>query len=187
MLSLARLWRSHGRGLIDVMAWFGCKGPLRKAIIQDDKRFPTASTIVDFLQVRFEEDITKKYYIVDDQKTACTRMKQEREAFPLRGCKSSHLISFHTDGSVDQKLSLKNLDVSFNVEEVADVVNSNDIDNDDSDENINDNEDIISQEGKLDLIEMGSFVAIIAPAGSLELFFVMKIIKKGIAPENMCN
>ena len=75
-------------------------------------------------------------------------MQQEQEAFALRGCKSTHLISFHTDGSMDQKLSLKNLDVSFNVEEVADVVNSNDIDNDDLDENVNDNEDIISQEGR---------------------------------------
>ena len=26
----------HGHGLIDAMAWFGCKGPLRKGIIQDD-------------------------------------------------------------------------------------------------------------------------------------------------------
>ena len=32
----------HGRGLIDAMAWFGCKGPMRKEIVTRDTWFATA-------------------------------------------------------------------------------------------------------------------------------------------------
>ena len=48
----------HGQGLIDAMGWFGCKGPLRKSIIEQDKWFPTWS-MVEFLQTNFENDNTK--------------------------------------------------------------------------------------------------------------------------------
>ena len=41
----------HGRGLIDAMAWFGVKGPLRQSIIEDDKWFPTAESMVDHFSI----------------------------------------------------------------------------------------------------------------------------------------
>ena len=40
----------HGRGLIDAMAWFGCKGPLRKAIITEDRWFANAEEMISFLK-----------------------------------------------------------------------------------------------------------------------------------------
>ena len=36
----------HGRGLVDDMSSFGCKGPLRQMIINKDKWFDTAEEMV---------------------------------------------------------------------------------------------------------------------------------------------
>ena len=39
----------HGRGLIDAMAWFECKGPTRKHIVETESWFENASQVVSFL------------------------------------------------------------------------------------------------------------------------------------------
>ena len=66
----------HGRGLIDAMVWFGCKGPMRKHIIQTDKWFENAEKMIEFLLEHFEDDLTKEYYFVDE-KGHCS-MEEER-------------------------------------------------------------------------------------------------------------
>ena len=42
----------HGRGLIDAMAWFGCKGPLRKSIITEDKWY-IAQQLSNFICIQW--------------------------------------------------------------------------------------------------------------------------------------
>ena len=82
----------HGRGLIDAMAWFGCKGPLRKSIITD-KWYDSADDMVAFLQDHFKTDTKKEYHIIEEELTAQLR-KEGREERVIPGCKSAHVISF---------------------------------------------------------------------------------------------
>ena len=89
----------HGRGLIDAMGWFGRKGPLRKAIIQADKWFPTALCMTEFLTTIFTDDSTKFYHYVNDENTAILRKNNECKDHPLPGCMAAHLITFKPDGS----------------------------------------------------------------------------------------
>ena len=85
----------HGCGLTDAMAWFGCKGPLRKAIIQQDKCFPTASTLVDFLQQNFKDHSTKEFCHIDLKENAKRRSQHvPDEFFILKGL--FLLISYHS-------------------------------------------------------------------------------------------
>ena len=119
--------------------------------------------MVDFLKVTFEKDTSKEYHFIDDQMNALIRQQEEREAFLLRDCKNSHLISFHADGSVQQKLPIRYLDVTFEVEDVA----LDSIDNNENYEVLENEyvcEAVMSDDGKLDLVEVGSFVAIKAPS-----------------------
>ena len=74
----------HGRGLIDAMAWFGCKGPLRQAIIGEDKWFDNASEMVDYLKQHFTGDNTKEYHLINQEKTSDIR-KQGRKGYQIDG------------------------------------------------------------------------------------------------------
>ena len=95
---------------------------------------------------------------------------------------AAHLILFNTDGSVKVTNSLKDLDSFFDNTVAAcdnDNDNNNDDDVDDIDEDIQPEYANIPDEfAKWDMIAVGSFVAIIAPPSSFELFHVMKITKK---------
>ena len=84
----------HGRGLIDAMAWFGCKGPLRKAIVTTDCWFKNAAEMFQFLTETFKYDKTKEYHLVLEEVTANVRC-EEREEIPLPRCKKSHVIAFY--------------------------------------------------------------------------------------------
>ena len=96
------------------------------------------------------------------------------------------MISFKPDGSAKLTVSLKNLDMFFNADDVeVDASDSND------DDDIGDEPQsvcaTVPDDGKLDLIEVGSYVAIKAPSSSFEMFHVMKMMKKGIASENISD
>ena len=72
----------HGRGLIDAMGWFGCKGPLRKAIIQENKWFRTAKLMIEHLEKRFE-NTNKHYHYIDDEMKALLCRSTERQERPI--------------------------------------------------------------------------------------------------------
>ena len=138
----------HGCGLIDAMGWFGCKGPLRKAIIQADKWFPTALPMTEFLTTIFIDESTKFYHYVNDESTAILRKNNERKDHPLPGCMAAHLITFKPDGSAKLTLSLKHLDSSFNTDEFE--FDARDLENNNDDESVC---DIVYDVEKLDLID----------------------------------
>ena len=83
----------HGRGLIDAMAWFGCKGPMRKEIVTRDVWFKNAKEMHTFLDEHFKDDPSKEYVIIDEEETAELR-KKGREERKVNGCKGSHVMSF---------------------------------------------------------------------------------------------
>ena len=42
--------QGHGKGLVDAMSFFGVKGPLKHAILTDDKWFSSSEEMVSYLQ-----------------------------------------------------------------------------------------------------------------------------------------
>ena len=173
---------SHGRGLIDAMAWFGCKGPLREAILSRDKWFSTESSMVEYLSNHFESDDSKEYFLPDEEEAAQKRTKGRKE-HPVKGCQAAHVLSFHPNGSIFKRNIIDGSEDMMNLK-----FNDDCRENEQSEEMIEDeNEDEV--EATLDIsaifeiITENSFVAIKAQPGSLELFH-MKITKKGIATEN---
>ena len=94
----------HGRGLVDGMAWFGCKGPLRVAIICHGETiwFPTALSMVEFLEMKFSNDETKVYRHIDQEQTASIR-RLPRSERKVVGCRAAHVIIAKADGSITVK------------------------------------------------------------------------------------
>ena len=93
----------HGRGLIDAMAWFGCKGPLRKEIVTNEAWFSNADEMHSFLSKNFELDPSKKYFLISEHNTADKR-KEVREKQNVKGSSKARVISFNSDGKTFQKM-----------------------------------------------------------------------------------
>ena len=70
----------HGRGLVDAMSSFGCKQPLKHAILTTDKWFSSAEQMVCYLRKHFETlgDSSKEHYLVDEADTANKNNKTGR-------------------------------------------------------------------------------------------------------------
>ena len=170
----------HGRGLIDAMAWFGCKAPLRKAIIQNDKWFMDASAMIAYLQAVFE-NTNKYYHFINDVSNAEIRASGAREERPIPGCRAAHILSFHPDGSVRKVRFLKDMDSIFKENEMVDEEEEI-VDDDGENEPFLVTPDDLS---KYDLIEIGSFIAI--KSTNMEMFHVYKVKKKGIAEHNIMD
>ena len=172
----------HGRGLIDAMAWFGCKGPLRKVIIQTNAWFKNALAMLTHLQNTFA-NTNKYYHYVDEVENAGIRAAGKRKEHPIHGCRSAHILSFYPDGSVKKVRSLKNMDIIFEENKtVFEDIAEDDGGDDTVDEPYHVTPDDIS---KYDIIEVDSFVAIKATNG--EQFNVYRVKEKQIATENMLD
>ena len=178
----------HGRGLIDAMAWFGAKGPMRKHIILTDKWFEDARQMVHFLDEKFREDETKEYHYVDPSYTAALR-RLGREERKIKGCSFAHVISFYPDGTQFKKW--------LTVKDFMDDTSGTTVTDEDHEE-IEDEQlpveevqelpewhDTIDHMDRYDMIEVGSFVAIRSEKG--ELFHLMKVEEKKIAEESFMD
>ena len=69
--------RGHDKGTIDSMSSFGCKTPMRRAIVLQDVWFENVAEMVVFLNDRFESDESKDHYFIDEKVTAEERRKTE--------------------------------------------------------------------------------------------------------------
>ena len=67
----------HGRGLVDAMSSFGVKQPINHAIVTKDAWFPSADSMVSFLQQHFQQkgDSTKEYNLIEEELNAKSRAK----------------------------------------------------------------------------------------------------------------
>ena len=82
--------------------------------------------MTEFLNNIFKDDDNSKYnqYVDDESKN------NECQGHPLHGCRAAQLITFKPDGSAELTVSLKNLDTSFNTDEVEfDASNPDNVDN----------------------------------------------------------
>ena len=172
----------HGRGLIDAMAWFGCKGPMRKQILTTDEWFQNAEEMTNFLKTHFKDEVSKKqkeYILIKEEYTAEIRKKGRAER-PCPGCRDSHVLSFYPDGtSVKMWHTIKDY--------MSDGPADNIPESPDEEEEEVDWIESIESMDKFNLIEVDSFVAIKATAGHVELFHLMQVLEKRIATDHISD
>ena len=90
----------HGRGLVDAMSPFGCKGPLRKLIIDDKNKtewYDNVSEMKVALEGYFKDDKQKSYRLVDPNGLRVAR--RNRKGYEIKGCKKMHMICVDKNGT----------------------------------------------------------------------------------------
>ena len=116
---------------------FGCKGPLRHAIIADDAWFPTASNLVHYLSNFFAdmEDNSKLLFTIDTKETTAFRLK-DRVGHPVKGSSFAHIISLK-DKAVSSRTSLDGSNQMFNLNFNDNECNNNESEYDEMEEEEN--------------------------------------------------
>ena len=92
----------HGKGLVDAMSSFGAKGPLRKAIVQKDFFFNSASDIQNYLLNELA-DIPNTHYFEVDREKLDERRVSDTEQLPIKHCIKQHMFAYFPDGSIQVK------------------------------------------------------------------------------------
>ena len=165
----------HGRGLIDAMAWFGCKGPLRHAIFSKDCWFSTAGDMSEYLTTHFsaKNDYNKKFHLVNPEVTAKIR-SLGKTGHPIKGSSSSHIISIK-DGMAIQRSVLDGSDEMFALD--FHHINNNISDSSDSKyrDELTENQGKTNDETSIDLyssaletlVKIGSVIALYTPSNNV--------------------
>ena len=83
----------HGRGVVDGMSSFGCKVPLRDAVITNDMWFSDAKEMVLYLEAHFIDDDSNHYHYIDTSMTAPKKRKTKHE-LNIAKCKAMHEVGF---------------------------------------------------------------------------------------------
>ena len=185
----------HGRGLIDAMSSFRCKAPLSEAIVSKDLWFNDVDEMQQYLFDHFKDKDNFSHFVIDEVTNASLRTI-EKSGYKIKGCRKKHLISISSDGKVFTLQFLFDDDNIFtlNFKELSNFVN---VITDDPDENeeVEDKDEVYSRGlGEMfdknvifDVISEGTYIGLRSSPGSLELFYVVKVSKKGIAKENMID
>ena len=185
----------HGRGLIDGMSSFGCKAPLSEAIVTKDLWFNDVDEMQQYLVDHFKDKDNFFHFVIDEVTNASLRTI-EKIGHKIKGCRKKHLISISPEGKVFTLQFLFDDDNIFtlNFKEVSNFVNVTD--DPDENEEVEDEDDEVYSRGLgemfdksviFDVISEGTYIGLRSPPGSLELFYVVKVSKKGIAKENMSD
>ena len=93
----------YGKGIVDSMSSFGCKQPLRKAIIDKDMWFEFASDMLDYLTNHFSDDLSKNHYLIDAETLADIRRNPKGFKIPKQ-CRKMHIIAFNKEGEFCKQL-----------------------------------------------------------------------------------
>ena len=151
----------HGRGLIDAMSSFGCKAPIKKAIITEDAFFNNAEEMHVFLCNHF-----KSYFVIDEKSNSKTR-KKEHLAHRIYGSSKLHCVAVSSDGEWLTRVVLKATDkaimqLKFSEGEVEDVeVDNVDVEEGNENELEDSEEEIdISTLLKYEFATIGSYITL---------------------------
>ena len=182
----------HGRGLIDVMAWFGVKGPLRHTILSGDRWFRTAAEMVDYLSTYFadKEDYSKRIVLIDEG----------RKGHSIKGSFASHIISVK-DGVATIRLSLDGSKEMFDLNFHAMAFDDSDSNDTDNDSEIDDNETVyddeetdiaVGQHMELNSVVFeaataGAVIALYTPSHVFEPFYFCKVYEVCIAENSITD
>ena len=193
----------HGKGLVDAMSAFGLKGPLMKAGLTEDFKYNSSIDIKQLMDKHFLDDEQKLYFVVNV--ADLMKLRQEgRRGVPIPGCvkNSIHMLCFFPDGTILQKVNICScqacwegnfLDCYEKGSEVQIADNSDDSDleyeiDDFGDENEYLNESYeLRSDCVLDIIQVGSIIAIFSHLNSFELFYICKVLKFGDAAEDLSD
>ena len=193
----------HGKGLVDAMSGFGVKGPLRSAIIQENRFFANSTSMVEYLQRRMEEKPNMHYIEVDDENLA--EQRALKDELPIPGSQKLHMIAFHPDGTIVTKDNLCNCDQCNAGKfhqcpiENGHIFQQGEHDDDDEDDinflygdeedehEVEENE--LPKETYFDVVETGSFVAVYSHGEdhTHELFSIVKVIERRVAMEDITD
>ena len=89
----------HGKGLVDAMSSFGCKQPIKHAIVTEDIWFKNTLEMVSYLQEYFKDDSSKEYhYIVTALLTEAHKPKSTEHI--IKPCRKFCLITVNSDGTL---------------------------------------------------------------------------------------
>ena len=182
----------HGRGLVDAMSSFGCKAPIKKAIITEDAFFNNAEEMHVFLCNHFKDDSSKSYFVIDEKSNSKTREKRAIGTSDLWIVKTCVAVS--SDGEWLTRVVLKATDkaimqLKFSEGEVEDV----EVDNVDVEEgNENELEDSekeidISTLLKYEFATIGSYITLPSHARGFEAFYLVEVVGKGIAQDDIID
>lgn len=181
-IKLFKAWGApgHGRGLVDSMSSFGCKSPLREAIVTQDKWFPTADSMAEFLKEKFEDKIQYLFRVISKEQVRDHRQKC-RKTMKVPGSSSIYMMEFRKEESpiVMEKFCNCENCIAFNFESCSHENSKNLIqvsmedfnpENEEFVEELEPNEVILK-----DVIQPDSFIALRSPSNSLELFFLFHV------------
>ena len=132
------------------------------------------------------DDTSKNFFLIDQEDTASIR-DTGRDEHPVKGSFAAHILIFMPTGTISLRNTINGTEELVNLNFTSD--NNQEIPDDDEDD-IEDQLqtlDHFSTSAIFSLITEGTYIAIKSPVGSLELFFIMKVVKKGIAIENMSD
>ena len=186
----------HERGLVDAMSSFGCKAPLRNAIVTADLWLDNAYEMKDYLDQIFVSDSSKNYFVISEETTARKRRLTKGEHV-IKGCRKLHMISVNPNGEFTSKIVLDTLDSDlmslkfdeFDEEriptEISDIFEDDFLDKDDLD--VENNCDVIDLNALFTLVSVDTFVALRSPPNSMESFYIVKIVSKDIADTDITD
>ena len=194
---LAALWEieiwwfygepGHGRGLVDAMSSFGCKRILREAIICEDVWFKDARQMVDFLKKQNDADVKKEYYFIDEPDTAARRRKGKK-GLKREGCRRFCLMAVNKLGQwmVRDVLDVEDENlVNLTFDDIEDCYDTNDIQWTEIEETIHTREipDELVLPIVYEVVSPEDFVALRSESESLEDFYLVQVVSKGVADE----
>ena len=90
---------------MDAKSSFGVKQPIKHAILTKDAWFPSADSMVSFLQQNFEE-----YNLIEEELTTKARAKKQGE-HALKPCRCFHMIAVDPEGYFSKELYIREIDL----------------------------------------------------------------------------
>ena len=94
----------HGKGLVDAMSGFGVKGPLKRAVINNDFSYRSAEEIYTMLNSHFANCEWKHYKLITLDEFE--EQSKKKSALPIPKCQEKHMFAFFPDGSLQAKINM---------------------------------------------------------------------------------
>ena len=181
----------HGKGLVDAMSGFGLKCPLRRHIITEDFFFNTDKELVAFCQKIHAGDDHKYFKLLPSDLIVEEQLKKCK-GLPIPGCQKTRMLSFFTDGTWQMKRHLCSCDFckqglfSRCIGELTPSTSTAHMDDlDDGLQELDETEDM--DPAMFEFISTDSIVAMYSPTNVHELFYLLKVVSKHTATEDMSD
>ena len=192
----------HGKGLVDARSGFGVKKPIQRVIILENEFFYTSKDIVEYLEKKMKQP--NRFYIPVDEEKLRNEQKDKGE-FKIHGCTSLHMLSFLPNGIICGKQNLCSCDEcnvgkSYHckiergmIYRGSDAINDDVDDDGEGDDDLEEEDDYdecaddeheqneLPRRTYFDLINVGSYIAIYSYGKATYLFYICKVLDKGVA------